>query len=206
MSRDSSTGGNDRKFLERSCEVLKAIVCGEINAQTPNVADDLVQLRQRLLAIATAKLTRLGSQNPREDAEDAVQETLAKVLMKGKRYSHYEPFAPLPLKVLARECVSIIRAKRHGLVRNAEIDVADPRCNPHRSVEVTEFLKTSLDRVSRNQKQAVTLRHIVGMSAREAGRVAGATPAQINRWAFEGRTKIKEALRRRGLRRTDFLG
>jgi DNA-directed RNA polymerase specialized sigma24 family protein len=119
-------------------------------------------------------------------------------------YGHFNPLHPVVYKIHRHRCISMLRSSRHGQVHNSEVDLADTRWNPHRVVELAEFLKTSLNHMSRNQKQAVALRHIEGMSARQAAEVTGAMPGQINRWAFEGRNLMKEDLRRQRLHWSDL--
>jgi RNA polymerase sigma factor (sigma-70 family) len=163
------------------------------------------RLTPRLTAIARTIFRNAGVPISRCDPDDAVQDLYGLLTAKAiANYGHFNPLHPVVYKIHRHRCISMLRSSRHGQVHNSEVDLADTRWNPHRVVELAEFLKTSLDRMSRNQKQAVTLRHVEGMSARQAAKVAGARPRQVNRWAYEGRNLMKQDLRRQGLHWTDL--
>ena len=139
------------------------------------------------------------------DPDDAVQHFWERWNAIGAvRYGHYRPLFPVIYKMLCHGCITMVRSSRQGHLRVPDFELADPRDDGRRDIESGEILDSCLARLDPKRRMAVERRHKEGLSAKEAGKIAGATPGQITRWAYEGRTQIREDLRRQGLHRRNF--
>jgi RNA polymerase sigma-70 factor (ECF subfamily) len=134
----------------------------------------------------------------RYDAEDLVQETYARVLARPRFLRHDDDLGYL-LRVLRNTFLNRVRgdqrrpapveldADRDGLAR-----AGDPR-HPEAALEVSELL-AAIAALPPDQRDAVVVIDIVGLSYREAARALRAKEATITTRLHRGRARLAENL------------
>jgi RNA polymerase sigma-70 factor (ECF subfamily) len=133
----------------------------------------------------------------REDAEDLVQDTFARVLSKPRLLRGDDDLAYL-MKVLRNTFFSSRRTASRRPVKSASLeDVvaadAQPTSQPEHAVEVQE-LYAAVARLPDDFRLALVAVDVLGLSYREAGRALGAREATITTRLFRARRQVVRLL------------
>jgi RNA polymerase sigma-70 factor, ECF subfamily len=133
----------------------------------------------------------------REDAEDLVQETCARVLSR-PRVLHGENDLYYLLRVLRNTYLSSRRAagRRPRAVATLEdVSAADPRPmgRPHEALEVREIYETIAE-LPQDFRDALIAIDVVGLSYREASRALGVREATVTTRLHRARRRVAERL------------
>jgi RNA polymerase sigma-70 factor (ECF subfamily) len=133
----------------------------------------------------------------REDAEDLVQETFARVLSKPRLLRGEDDLAYL-MKVLRNTFYSSRRTASRRPVTSASLEdvvAADPEptAQPERALEVQE-LYAAVAQLPEDFRLALVAVDVLGLSYREAGRALGAREATITTRLFRARRQVVKAL------------
>jgi RNA polymerase sigma-70 factor, ECF subfamily len=135
----------------------------------------------------------------RQDAEDLVQETYARVLARPRLLRHDDDLGYL-LRVLRNTFLNRVRSDRRRpapLELDADRDglprAGDPR-HPEAALEVSELLG-AIAALPPDQRDAVVAIDVVGLSYREAGRALHAKEATITTRLHRGRARLAQSLR-----------
>lgn len=134
----------------------------------------------------------------REDAEDLVQETFARVLSRPRVLQGDNELYYL-MRVLRNTFLTSRRtaARRPVTVATLEdVVAADPRPmgQPERALEVTELYE-AIGALSEDFRLALIAVDMLGLSYREAGRALGVREATITSRLFRARKQVAERLR-----------
>src|SRR6201993_3426675 len=151
-------------------------------------------LAQHLDRLYRAAWALCGS---REDAEDLVQETCARVLsrprvLRGENELYYL------LRVLRNTYFSSRRAagrRPHAVATLEDVTAADPRPTgrPHEALEVQE-LYGAIAQLPEDFRLALVAVDVVGLSYREASRALGVREATVTTRLFRARKRVAEQL------------
>ena len=130
----------------------------------------------------------------REDAEDLVQETYARVLAKPRFLRRDDDLGYL-LRVLHNVFVSGLRSKR---ARPATVELDEERASgdedgPDRHVESRELL-SAVAALQPDYRDVIAAVDVAGLSYKEAGRVLGVPEGTIMSRLFRARSKVVAAL------------
>jgi RNA polymerase sigma-70 factor (ECF subfamily) len=133
----------------------------------------------------------------REDAEDLVQETFARVLAR-PRVLHGGDELYYLMRVLRNTFLTSRRTASRRPVTVAELEdgvVADPAPmgQPEQALEVHEVLET-IAGLSEDFRLALVAVDVLGLSYREAGRALGVREATITTRLFRARKQVAERL------------
>lgn len=156
----------------------------------------------RLLGFATRMLGR------RDDAEDVVQETLARAFRAAPRYVAQGNFAAWLFRIAGNLARQELRRRkvRSWLLGTNTVSDADfveslpaPRCfdpdGPLRDAETRASLARALARLPDRQRQAVLLRHVEGLSLREVAAALGASEHAAESLLARGVAGLRRGLR-----------
>ena len=142
-------------------------------------------------------LCRLLLRDPAE-AEDAAQQTFLsayKALLSGAKPREGEAW----LATIARhECLQRIRARMRGPLPVVEVEVEDHRSNVHELVldrVAAARLWREISRLPQQQRDAVLLREIAGLSYEELGVLLGVTQPAVESLLFRARSHLRDRLR-----------
>lgn len=132
----------------------------------------------------------------REDAEDLVQETYARVLRRPRILRREDDIVYL-LRVLRNTWISGYRAAlaRPVAAPSAEIDfVVDPRGDPTVAAVELQAIYAAMHRLPEVLREAVVAVDIVGLSYRDAARALGTKDGTIMSRLFRARERIAQQL------------
>lgn len=138
----------------------------------------------RPMLVATAA-RMLGSDSR---AEDAAQETLAKLwMMRGELRS---PMAALARAVVRNLCVDSIRRRRAVTVPLSEEQRG--MTAPDASDDVLEHVMAVVGRLPAAQQIVLRLRHIDGMATADIARLTGASEANVRKTLSRARMAVRK--------------
>jgi RNA polymerase sigma-70 factor (ECF subfamily) len=133
----------------------------------------------------------------REDAEDLVQETFARVLSR-PRVLHGDDDAYYLMRVLRNTFLTSLRTASRRPVTTATLEdvvSADPRptTRPDRALEVTEIYET-IAQLPEDFRLALVAVDVLGLSYREASRALNVREATLTTRLFRARKQIAKRL------------
>jgi RNA polymerase sigma-70 factor (ECF subfamily) len=133
----------------------------------------------------------------REDAEDLVQETFARVLRRPRFLRRDEDLAYL-FKVLRNTWINSY-AERSRRVKTVEFDeatdfVVDPGADPSVSVIEVQTIYAQIDQLSPALRETLLAVDVLGLSYRQAADALGVQPGTIMSRLFRARNKVAERL------------
>jgi RNA polymerase sigma-70 factor, ECF subfamily len=127
------------------------------------------------------------------EAEDITQNLFAKLMRIIGKYEQREvPFSAWILRVARNAALDHMRARRQ--IPFEEVRTTD---EGHEQVGFERFqsLRTALDRLPRDQREVLILRHIAGLTPPEIADVLGKTESSIHGLHHRGRGALQAALR-----------
>src|SRR5262249_49596152 len=132
------------------------------------------------------------------EAEDAAQQTFLsayKALLAGATPRDGEAW----LATIARhECLRRIRARMRGSLPVVDVELEDSRANVHELVldrVAAARLWREIGRLPQQQREAVLLREIAGLSYEELGVLMGVTQSAVESLLFRARSRLRDRLR-----------
>jgi RNA polymerase sigma factor (sigma-70 family) len=129
----------------------------------------------------------LGS---RHDAEDAVQATFASAYRALRADSRPVTLRPWLFTIARNDCLSILRRRRPVVELNGEVA---PGPDPVAELEVREEVRKvfeGLRELPENQRAALVLAEVHGLSQQEVGRVLGVRSDQVKAYVYQARSKL----------------
>lgn len=188
-----------RGFNDKMGRIVQAM-----KADKPMSSDDFNRLyiscHRFLLALAVALHKRCGVQNPRLEAEDALQQWHYKMMTVG--YASYSPSRGTPFSysyiTLRNICKSIHRA-RTGLSLQVDQDL-ECRCNPLKPLIDTEtkaILDKALERLPPHERIAIESRYHHNQSDGDLAAQSGTNPSTIAVQRHRGLRRLCDDLDRR---------
>ena len=129
----------------------------------------------------------LGS---RHDAEDAVQATFASAYRALRADSRPVTLRPWLFTIARNDCLSILRRRRPVVELNGEVA---PGPDPVTELEVREEVRKvfeGLRELPENQRAALVLAEVHGLSQQEIGRVLGVRSDQVKAYVYQARSKL----------------
>lgn len=134
----------------------------------------------------------------RQDAEDAMQETLLRAVRSLHQWDHERPILPWVLTIAANRCrTALVRRRDRPAIR---ADLPEPALPPDDgSRDLGEELEAAL-RELRNEYQTVfRMFYVQEWSCVEIGRCLGVPEGTVKTWLHRARNEIADRLRRRGV-------
>jgi RNA polymerase sigma factor (sigma-70 family) len=136
----------------------------------------------------------------REDAQDALQSTMASALRSLPGEAREIALRPWLFRVAHNHAVSIVRARRSTADTEALLEVADRR--QEEKVESRARLRqllADLDALSENQRGALTMRELSGLSFAEIGAALGISKQAARQTLYEARLCLDDLERGRAM-------
>ena len=130
----------------------------------------------------------LGS---REDAEDAVQYSFAAAYRDLLRDEREIDLKPWLYRIARNRCISVLRARREAPSDTIELSTAGLAEKVERRVELRQLLADLLELPS-DQREALLLTEVGGLSHLEVSGVLGCEAAQVKTLVFSARSKLIE--------------
>lgn len=168
----------DAEILPRSGPIAPA----DSSAKTADCAVDLTALRRRLLGLAVKLVWN------RDDAEDIVQETFRLALKRGPELS--DPgLAPWAWRTVTLLCLN--RRRRRRIEPLSEwLDLSSAPGDAMERTERLERLRTLIDQLPDQQRVAVVLRLMEGLSYEQVAGIMDLTPAAVRTHVHLARTRL----------------
>ena len=129
----------------------------------------------------------LGS---RQDAEDAVQATFASAYRALRADGRPVTLRPWLFTITRNNCLSILRRRRPVVELNGEVA---PGPDPVAEIEVREEVRKVFDglrELPENQRAALILAEVHGLSQQEIGGVLGVRSSQVKAYVYQARSKL----------------
>jgi len=145
---------------------------------------------------------RLSSPDGRELVEDSVQNVLLAIHRARHTWRPERPFSPWVHAIARNAVIDTLRARGRRLSREISLEadgVAEPAVGPEPSSleeALSPELCAALETLPPNQREAVTLIHLEGLSVAEAAERAGATPGALKVRAHRGYRALRLRLER----------
>jgi RNA polymerase sigma factor (sigma-70 family) len=127
-----------------------------------------------------------------EDAQDALQATMASALRSLPGESRDIALKPWLYRVAHNESISILRRRRTSAADVAELELAPGADIEAETRERLRTLVTDLDSLPDRQRGALTMRELSGMSYEEVGAALVISPAAARQAVYEARTALVE--------------
>lgn len=141
-----------------------------------------------------------------QDAEDALQEAYLKAYRSLKSFEGNSSFKTWLYRITTNVCYDMLRSKKNTTVVSLnttdedgerEIDVPDETYSPEVSVQkkaAFEVLKEAIDTLGEDQKVAVTLRDIDGLSYDEIAEITSSNVGTVKSRINRARMHLKKLL------------
>jgi RNA polymerase sigma factor (sigma-70 family) len=129
----------------------------------------------------------LGS---RQDAEDAVQATFASAYRALRADTRPVTLRPWLFTIARNDCLTILRKRRPLVELNGEID---PGLDPVAEIEVKDEVRKVFDglrELPENQRAALVMAEVHGLSQQEIGGVLGVRTDQVKAYVYQARSKL----------------
>lgn len=139
----------------------------------------------------------------RADAEDVVQQTFLKVILRLDQLRDAERVRPWLLQIAYREAISVLRSRRDVPTDPTELpETQDPRAGPAEVVVLSEVARTvqgALDAMDPDERLAVVLRDVEQLPMRDVADVLGIGLSAAKMRAHRGRASLRLAMSGKGV-------
>ncbi len=129
----------------------------------------------------------LGS---RQDAEDAVQATFTSAYRALRADTRPVTLRPWLFTIARNDCLTILRRRRPVVELNGEVD---PGLDPVAEIEVKDEVRKVFDglrELPENQRAALVMAEVHGLSQQEIGGVLGVRTDQVKAYVYQARSKL----------------
>jgi RNA polymerase sigma factor (sigma-70 family) len=129
----------------------------------------------------------LGS---RQDAEDAVQATFTSAYRALRADTRPVTLRPWLFTIARNDCLTILRRRRPVVELNGEVD---PGLDPVAEIEVKDEVRKVFDglrELPENQRAALVMAELHGLSQQEIGGVLGVRTDQVKAYVYQARSKL----------------
>ncbi|WP_022927114.1 sigma-70 family RNA polymerase sigma factor [Patulibacter americanus] len=125
------------------------------------------------------------------DATDALQSTMVKALEKLPGETRRIALRPWLFRIAHNESIDLLRARRPHADLDAAIDVSDRVSSTELETrERLHALEADLQRLTQQQRSALLLRELVGLSFAETSAALGITPSAAKQSVYEARQAL----------------
>ena len=129
----------------------------------------------------------------REDAMDAVQEAFLDAFRSLDRFDLSRRFYPWFYTILRNRCFKLVAGRRRREAESADgLELLSP--TPGVSAEESLLVERALLRLSEQERELITLRHLDGLSYNELAERLGVPPGTIMSRLYHARKKLREKL------------
>src|SRR6266436_7351406 len=160
---------------------------------------------QRKILVVARRFTRI-----REDAEDAVQQSLQKAFVHLEKFEGKSSFSTWLTRIAINEALMLLRRGRrlrevsiNDLSGNEEtalgLEMPDTRAGPETAFlqgERNQILYEAMDKLTPRTRTAIELRELRELSTAEAARAMGVSVGGVKARVFHGRRKLRRLLKR----------
>ena len=127
-----------------------------------------------------------------EDAEDALQEVIVKVLSGLRRFDSRRPLLPWLRRIMVNECLSRLRRRRD--FQPLSDDLPSARGSPHAATEDAETIRQVRDALAglpARQRIAITLFSLDGMDLRDTAHAMRCSVGTVKAHLHRARQKLR---------------
>jgi len=166
-------------------ELMALVAAGDRNALAT-----LVQRHQRFVLVTAFRFLA-----DRAEAEDAAQEVFLRLWVSARRYRPETALRAYLRTITVHFCLDLKR-KARLTVLSGDRDMSS-RADPHRDIEAMErqdALERALQTLPPNQRMAVILFHLEGLSVREVSGLLDTSPKSVESLLSRARTALRERL------------
>ena len=181
---------HDRRHAASASSVVSLLGRAK-SGDTAAFADIVVRYERQLFRTA---LRLLGH---REDAQDAVQEVFLRFHKYLDRFDESRELEPWLYRITVNVCRTIGKKRRRAVVVELDEAPAEAVASPSRgeaAVELDEqrqIVVEGLKRLSEQERAALVLRDIEGLSTKEVARILGSSETTVRTQISRGRVKMK---------------
>jgi RNA polymerase sigma-70 factor, ECF subfamily len=176
----------DSSDSDDAAKILKRAIAGDRAAFEQVV----IRHQQRVLVSAFHLLGNL------HDAQDACQDVFLRLHRYLHRFDQRRDLLPWLYRVTVNVCRDIERRRpRLSHLDIEEQEVATGDCGPDEEVmrdEQKEMIRRALKRLSQNERTALVLRDIEGLSTKEVAGILGSSESTVRVHISTGRVKIRK--------------
>jgi RNA polymerase sigma factor (sigma-70 family) len=155
-------------------------------------------LYDRLLRTAVQVFTGRGSKNPEEDAKEAVQDWIVKMLDGSiAGYKCRTPFYVYAYTILVNGCLTIGRKTVRHWAASLPLDLAASADELAKSAELNEvclILRGEMRRLPRRERRALIAKYWLNEKSKTAAARLGETEGTFNRLTHQGRERLRGRL------------
>ncbi|MFP4369743.1 MAG: RNA polymerase sigma factor [Bacteroidota bacterium] len=151
----------------------------------------LMPIKDKLFRFA---LRLLGD---REEAEDALQDVLAKLWQKRDKLEQYQNPEAAAMTAMRNHCIDMIRKRKMQKLELKEEILPEASDSPAKQTELNDAVNAVNEIIARlpeQQKMVIHLRDIEGLEFKEISNVTGLTENNIRVHLSRARKKIRELL------------
>lgn len=168
-------------------------------ARPPDLDELFKALYDRLFWTAVQVFKGRRSKNPEEDAHEAVQEWILKMLDGSiAGYNFRTPFYVYTYTILVNACLSIVRKTIRNQTDQLPLDAASGGMEPGQAAERNEarlIFRGEMRTLPKQVRRVLIAKYWLDMKSKPAATRLGMTESTVNRKAHEGRTELRGRLR-----------
>ena len=134
-----------------------------------------------------------------DDADDALQDGTVKAYYALERFRRGAPFRPWYVTIVANEARNRARSSRRrvGLQLRLRSEVDPPPAGPADQADIDarrRAVRDAVDALPERYRQAVALRHLMGMSERDTAAALGVRPGTVKSRISRGLERLRTSL------------
>jgi len=198
LSMTRMPGATTSPETEEVARIVRLVLGGE----TSSFEHLIARYERRVMTMA---MRILGGRNDAgDDARDAAQEVFLRVFKYLHRLDLEKPIEPWLMRMTINVCRDIGRKRRHHQSTPLESAPAESLASGHPTDPFTglaeeqqrQLLWKALGSLSQNERVAIVLRDVEGLSTAEVAAVLDAPEATVRSRISRGRLKLKETIDR----------
>jgi RNA polymerase sigma-70 factor (ECF subfamily) len=155
------------------------------------------QFVDRFERVVFAQCLRMLSH--RQDAEDATQESLVRIVRNLHRWDSSRPFMPWVMSIASNRCRTLL-ARRTRRPLGTLGDLETPAVTDSDAHEMKEELQLAVGRLREEYRNCFELFYLQELSCAEISGLVGVPEGTVKTWLHRARKELAEALRRRGFK------
>ena len=135
----------------------------------------------------------------RQDAEDATQESLVRIVRNLHRWDSSRPLMPWIMSIASNRCRTLL-ARRASRPAGTLGELDTPATRDSDSHEMKEELQLAINQLRDEYRNCFELFYLQELSCAEISGLVGVPEGTVKTWLHRARKELAEALRRRGFK------
>ncbi len=135
--------------------------------------------------------------NNREEAEDALQDVLAKLWQQSPKISQYASAEAFAMIITRNSCIDLIRKRKNNIVDFDTDFLSSNEILPDKYMEqkdISELIRAVIDSLPEQQRMIIHLRDVEGYDNGEIADIAGVSVNNVKVNLSRARKKIRDIL------------